>query len=339
MCSVIRSVPLVCFSKALEPGLKLAITLRHLATGDSYHSLMYSFRVAHNTISLIVREVCQAIEAEYAQEVIPCPTTAAEWRAIAEEFQTKWQFPHVLGALDGKHVSIRCPRRGGSLYFNYKGFHSIVLLALVDANYKFLWVDVGANGSASDAQIFNQGELKDCILDSTIGFPPDDPIPNDDRPLPYYIIGDDAFPLRSWLMKPYSRRNMAIEDRIFNYRLSRARRVVENAFGILSMRFGFLLTTLRQEPQNVVNMVLAAVCLHNLMRTRYPGLQNAALDQYDANQQLVPGAWRLGLNMPDMDNFGRGNRATEIAKAQRLYLTRYLNSPAGAVPWQNRMVE
>lgn len=326
------------YRKALHPGLKLAFTLRHLATGDSYHSLMYGFRVAHNTISLAVKDVCRAIEAEYARELIPVPTTAAEWRAIAEEFRTRWQFPHAVGALDGKHVAIRCPRNGGSLYFNYKGFHSIVLLALVDADYKFLWVDVGSNGSASDAQIFNQGELKDCVEDGTIGFPPDEPLPNDDRPLPYFIIADDAFPLRSWLMKPYSRRNMALEDRIFNYRLSRARRVVENAFGILGMRFAFLVTTLRQEPETVVQMVLAAICLHNLMRTRYPGMQNRAFDQYDANQHVVPGAWRYGRQMPEMDNLGRGNRISAMAKAQRQYLTQYYNSPAGAVPWQDAMV-
>lgn len=316
----------------------MAFTMRHLATGDSYHSLMYSFRVAHNTISLAVRDVCKAIHTVYAPEVIPCPTTPAEWHAIAEEFERRWQFPHALGALDGKHVAIRCPNQGGSIYYNYKGFHSIVLLALVDADYKFLWVDVGSNGSASDAQIFNQGELKDCIVDGTIGFPPREPLKNDDRPLPFYIIADDAFPLQTWLMKPYSRRNMALKDRIFNYRLSRARRVVENAFGILAMRFGFLLTTLRQTPENCTNMVLAAVCLHNLMRTRYPGMQNAAVDQYDANQQLVPGAWRLGRVMPEMDDFGRGNRMTERAKAQREYLTQYYSSDAGSVPWQERMV-
>ena len=67
--------------KALVPGLKLAITLRYLATGDSYKSLMYSFRVAHNTISSIIVEVCEAILAEYADEdeVISIPSTPEGW--------------------------------------------------------------------------------------------------------------------------------------------------------------------------------------------------------------------------------------------------------------------
>ena len=102
--------------KALEPGLRIAITLRYLATGNSYKSLMYGFRVAHNTISNIIPEVCEAIIAEYAEDVISCPTTPEEWREVAQLFETRW-----------KHVSIRCPPKGGSLYYNYKGFHSIVL--------------------------------------------------------------------------------------------------------------------------------------------------------------------------------------------------------------------
>ena len=80
-----------------------------------------------------------------------CPRTSAEWKAVAVDFSSRWNFHHTLGAIDGKHVAIRCPKNGGSLYFNYKGFHSIILFALVHANYKFMWVDVGANGSSYNA--------------------------------------------------------------------------------------------------------------------------------------------------------------------------------------------
>ena len=74
------------FRKSHVPGLKLAITLCHLATGDSYHSLMYSFRVAHNTISKHVREVCHAIVDEYSEEVVKCPSSPAEWKVISQRF-------------------------------------------------------------------------------------------------------------------------------------------------------------------------------------------------------------------------------------------------------------
>ena len=109
--------------KALSPALKLAITLRYLASGDSYHSLMYAFRVAANTISLFILEVCEAILAEFAEELIPCPTTSEEWKNIADLFSERWNFHHCVGALDGKHIAIRCPKNAGSLFFNYKGFH------------------------------------------------------------------------------------------------------------------------------------------------------------------------------------------------------------------------
>ena len=130
-------------------------------------------------------------------------------------------------------MAIRCPKNGGSLYFNCKGFHSIIFLALVDAKYKFLWVDVGTNGSSSDAQIFNDCDFSlrhYCTLD----VPDAEPLPGDDRDMPYFLIGDDTFSLRTWLMKPFSARGLPDEERIYNYRLSHARRVVENAFGIMA---------------------------------------------------------------------------------------------------------
>ena len=197
----------------------MAITLRHLATGASYAELMYSFRVGKNTISKFVPEVLEAVIQEYSEEVLPAIVTPEQWQEIASDFQTKWNFPHVCGAIDGKHVRIKKPKNSGSLFYNYKGFFSIILLTLVDANYKFIWVSVGANGSASDAQLFNNCELKTMLEESNLGLPPPTPLPGDDKDTPYYLIGDDAFPLKCWMMKPYSRHNLTYEERIFNYRL------------------------------------------------------------------------------------------------------------------------
>ena len=123
--------------KALPPGLKIAITSRFLASGEKYPSLMYSFRVARNTVCLIVPEVCKAIVKEYTDEVITCPTTPEEWAPIEEVFRNRWNVSHAVGALNGKHVAIRKPAKCGSLYHNNKGFFSVVLMALVDGDYKF----------------------------------------------------------------------------------------------------------------------------------------------------------------------------------------------------------
>jgi hypothetical protein len=105
------------------------------------------------------------------------------------------------GALDGKPIALRKPRRSGSEYYNCKGFFSIVLMALVDANFRFLWIDVGGHGHMSDVHIYNNSELSEMLQDGTIGFPPPDPLPNDDRDTPYFILGDDAFWLRTHLIK------------------------------------------------------------------------------------------------------------------------------------------
>ena len=220
----------------LEPGLKLAITVRFLATGDSYKSLMYSFRVAHNSICRFLGEVCEAIIAEYANELIKCPVNPTEWLAVAKVFEDRWNLPHCIGAIDGKHVAIRPPPKGGSMYFNYKHFHSLVLMALVDADYKFMTVDVGAPGAGSDGGVFANMELRECFEDGSIGLPPPAPLPGGDVDVGYFMVGDDAFPLRPWLMKPLPLQHMTNEQRIYNYRISRARRVVENAFGILAAR-------------------------------------------------------------------------------------------------------
>ena len=122
------------------------------------------------------------------------------------------------------------------------------MLALVDGQYKFRWVDAGTAGSCSDAQIFNACQLKRRIEDGRIGFPNPAPITQGGRDVPYFILADDAFALKTWLMKPYGRRMLTREERIANYRISRGRRVVENAFGILVSRFRVMLTNIELPP-------------------------------------------------------------------------------------------
>lgn len=307
-------------------------------TGNSYKSLQYSFRVAHNTISLFIPEVCQAIVDEYEHEVFAFPTTPDDWREVAQKYGERWNFHHTCGALDGKHVAIRSPRQSGTLFHNYKGFFSIILLALVDADYKFLWADVGNQGSSSDAQVFNHSQLRNGLENGTLGLPDPEPLPHDDRPTPYFLVGDDAFPLRSWMMKPFSHRGLTKDERIFNYRLSRARRVVENSFGILAHRWRCMLGTMQQDPERARVIVMAAMCLHNLMRLRYPGLQNNDLDQEDDAGNHIPGAWRNDRVLEDMDLVPRGNVANREGKRLRTYLKHYYNSDVARLPWQDDMI-
>ncbi|XP_041367086.1 uncharacterized protein LOC121381797 [Gigantopelta aegis] len=238
------------YREPLDPGLKIAITLRHIASGTKYAAMKFGCRVPHNTQSLAVREVCQAIIDEYLDEAMTCPTTPEGWREIQI---SSWRS-------GTSHIPV----------VPLMGFYSIVLMALVDADYKFLWADVGSPGASPDAQIYNESELREMAEDGTIGFPAPDPLPNDYKDVPYFFVVDDAFGLRKHTMKRYTLRGLTDLEKIFNYRLSRARRVVENAFGILANRFQILLTTMQHHPSTVKIIVKACIVLHNLMRTRYP---------------------------------------------------------------------
>lgn len=105
--------------QALQPGLKLAISLRFLASGETYHSLSYAFRVPHNTISGFVKEVMQAIVDEYGAKVVCTPSNPDEWRELSAKFGNRWNFHHACGALDGKHIAIKAPSNSGTVYHNY----------------------------------------------------------------------------------------------------------------------------------------------------------------------------------------------------------------------------
>uniref|UniRef100_A0A3B1JEE5 DDE Tnp4 domain-containing protein n=1 Tax=Astyanax mexicanus TaxID=7994 RepID=A0A3B1JEE5_ASTMX len=282
----------------LSPGLKVALTLRHLASGAKYQDMQYTWRVPHNTISKVQMTL---------------PTTEAGWRHLADEWYRKWNFPHTIGAVDGKHVACKAPPNSGSEFYNYKGFFSIILLGVVSSDYKFIWADVSGNGSSSDAHIYNHSDLRAGLENGDLlGWPHPDPLPNDTQDVPYFLLGDDAFSLRTHMMKPYGAKNLTREERIFNYRLSRARRVVENAFGILANRFQVLLTTMSHHTENVRLIVKACILLHNVMRTR---------------------------NLEDTQNVRAPNRASKDGKKQRNLIKQWINSPAGSVPWQDRMVD
>ena len=210
---------------------------------------------------------------------------------------------------------------------------------MVDADYKFTYIDISGNGASSDAQIYNDSDLHRGLEQNRIrGFPQTDPLPNDNQDVHYFIIGDDAFSLRTYLMKPYSSRNLTHEERIFNYRLSRARRVVENAFGILANRFGILLTTMQHHHETVRIIVEACCILHNLMRTRYPVLQNRLVEHTVSDENLLPGVWRDGLNLQDTIIAHGPNTASRDGKRLRNLLKHWCNSTAGSVVWQERMV-
>ena len=214
-------------------------------------------------------------------------------------------------------MALKKPKNSGALYHNYKGFFPIVMLALVDGQYKFRWVDVGTAGSCSDAQIFNASQQKRRIEDGRIGFPDPAPITQGGRDVPYFILADDAFALKTWLMKPYGRRLLTREERIANYRISRGRRVVENAF-------------IELPPETVREVVMTCVVLHNILRSQYQG-QPAGQQPGEEDDDDLPGDFGL---IGGAAGGGQDRNPAREAKRQKDYLKDYFNNE-GAVAWQD----
>ena len=323
----------------LPVALKVAVTLRFMATGTSFVDLHYNFRVSISAISAFLPEVCNAIIRIYRPELLKLPKTPAEWKKVSDGFARKWNYNNCIGAIDGKHIPIRKPVGGGSYYFNYKKFHSIILLAVCDASYKFLFVNVGAAGSAGDAGTWLNSSLHGYLEAGTAGLPEPEPMPHDDVAVPYHLVGDDAFALKTYLMKPYSHRTQVPEERIFSYRLSRARRTIENAFGLLQNRLRVFGVPLYVQPRKAMRITLCGCVLHNLFLERIPMTITAReVDHENEDHQQIPGAWREGHpELQGLEGF-QGQNPTRRAKAQRDYLSAYYASEAGEVPWQERIV-
>ncbi|KAF0701375.1 DDE Tnp4 domain-containing protein, partial [Aphis craccivora] len=209
----------------------------YFATGDSYSTIGHSFRVGFSTVSKIVVEVSEAIIKILGPMFLPEPTTAV-WKESAKGFYEKWQFSNCIGSVDGKHVTIKCPNNSGTRNYCYLKKFSLVLMAVVDPDYKFICIDVGRYGRNSDGGILEESVMGKRLEAGTLNVPKPVPLPGQIEDTPMVLIGDEAFALKTYLMKPFPRRQSRSNTRLdtYKYRLCRARRVVENAFGILSKK-------------------------------------------------------------------------------------------------------
>ena len=143
----------------VSPSERLTITLVFLAAGCSQQELAFRFQRGRSTISNILSETCEVLWKNLSSEFVKVPNSTEEWQKIAEEFHIRWNFPHCIGSIDGKHFRIQCPKKSGSSFFNYKHFFSILVLAMCDADYKFTYVNVGSAGREGDAGVFRKSDF------------------------------------------------------------------------------------------------------------------------------------------------------------------------------------
>ncbi|XP_018312913.1 uncharacterized protein [Mycetomoellerius zeteki] len=246
--------------KPIPARTRLEVTIRWLASGDSMTSLSYAYRIAQCTLSRIIPETCEAIWLALKEKFMIDPTED-NWRTIAEDFATTCQFPNCIGAIDGKHVVIQW----------------FLLLQLQRKPYG----------------------LPHLFQTNALHIPPPTRLNNMDFEFPYVLLGDEAFPLSTHMMRPYPRsRRLNISRKIFNYRLSRARRTVECVFGILVARWRIYRQPILACTSTAVKAVQATVILHNFI----------------INQELdLPLAERQYCNLQEEErNLSATNELTDI---------------------------
>ncbi|XP_061599578.1 uncharacterized protein LOC133462376 [Cololabis saira] len=250
------------FRECVPLKKRVAVALWKLATGSEYRSIGHLFGVSITTVCTCVQDFCKAVDMLLLPEQIRFPDER-RLRQIAAYNESRWGMPHCVGAIDGSHIPIIAPKDYHNDYFNRKGWHSIILQGVVDGKGLFWNVFAGPAGSTHDARVLRLSNLWELASRENL-------FPANFRNIGgtnvgYYILGDSAYPLQKWLMKPFhDTGRLTVDQKTFNYKFSRARVVVENAFGRLKGRWRCLLKRNDSDIKLVKAMVLACCALHNL---------------------------------------------------------------------------
>ena len=157
------------FRKSISREQRLVITLRFLATGQQ--SLSFECRVGKSTVCNIISETSKAIYECLKEEYLKAPSRKEEWLSISKYFEDIWNLPHCLGAVDEKHIRLQCPKLSESNYYNYKGFYSIVLLAIFNAKYCFILHDTGQFGSNNDSGVLANSGIVETVEENKLDLP------------------------------------------------------------------------------------------------------------------------------------------------------------------------
>ena len=258
--------------------MKVAIALWFLATNADYRTIGHLFGVSKASVCLIRREVCRAIVSILLPKYIKVPVGSGLTDVI-RGFE-KRGFPHCGGAIDGSHIPIEAPQNNPADYYNRKGWHSVVLQGMVDHVGAFTDICVGWPGRVHDARVFHnsgvflKGERGDLFEDRLA-------IMNNVR-VPVIVLGDPAYPLLPWLMKPFINSGSLTPEQLeFNNRLSKARVIVEHAFGRLKGRWRCLRKKLSVQLEDVPDIVASCCVLHNICQIHGDNFDESWLDPTD----------------------------------------------------------
>ena len=277
---------------------RVGLALWRLATGNSYRSCGLQFGLGKSTAKIICGEFEQAIF-DLKDRFIKFPLTSEENGEKMEEFEELYGIPQIVGAIDGCHIEINAPPQNHEDYFNRKQHYSVNLQAIVDANLKFIHATVGYHGSIHDARVLRLSGLYDCAENQQILSGPLRNISGTDvGPL---LAGDSAYPLTSWLMKPFpDRGRLTPKQRKFNLKFSALRCVVERTFGMLKSRWRIILKTMEQKTITLKKTVIAACDLHNICIERGDLHDADDSDSDDSSDDDGEGRNETGNNIRDI---------------------------------------
>ncbi|KAI4469620.1 hypothetical protein MML48_1g02418 [Holotrichia oblita] len=197
---------------------------------------------------------------------------------------------------------------------------------MCDAFYRFTLVDIGAPGRFSDGGVFRDSLIGKKFESFDMDLPPPHRIGNIGFLLPYVFVADEAFALTSYSMRPYPGKNLNSNKIIFNYRLSRARRVIENTFGIMAARWRIYRKPIIASNKKIIKIIQATVCLHNYLmeKDRHSDMCYFSLDK-DLLELPTTGILPL-------QNVGSNNYTREAAVIRDNFANYFHGE--GAVPWQ-----
>ena len=251
------------FRKAIKVRHRVAMTLYWLADTAQCRMIANLFGVGKSTVCGIVKQVCEVIVRIPLPRYIYVPRSRQEVQEKIEGFESWAGFPQVVGAVDGCNVPIIGAEQIPDDYISRKGFHLLILQGLVDFDYRFLDICVGWPGKVHDARVFKNSTLFALCCAWTF-LPPDMSVMISGVRVPPLILGDSAYALSEWLMKPYTDcGNLSPDESIFNIKHRTTRVVVENAFGWLKERFRSISKRLDLNVENSCNVITACCVLHN----------------------------------------------------------------------------
>lgn len=303
---------------------------RYFATGCNLKALSCYFLRGHTTVRETIAETSEVIWKVLQPKYLPTPTRQ-RWLEAANRYWELWNLPNCVGSVDGKHIRIRSPSKSGSQFINYKGYFSIVLMAVADADGRFLTIDVGEYGRNSDGRALKESAFGKRLFTNALDLPEPSPLPGQETNFPFYFAADEAFPLTSNIIKPYPKRGLTNRKRIFNGRLSRARKSVECSFGMMSSKFRILHTTISLNVSTVDTAVQAICVLHNFIKNEEGvfsnprGERGTDLDMEVENEELH--------QYPRLSN---QRRATNPAIATREKLCDFFFTEVGSLKNQKR---